>query len=70
MKDDTHPKIKELLQKRYRSLSGEERVEMATSMFDCARDIVIQSLRNTCPLMTEEELRKALFLRFYKLSLP
>lgn len=65
MKTDTHPEIEKMLMERYKLLSGEERVKMATSMFDCAREIVISSIRNKNPHISEDELNKELVLRFY-----
>ena len=51
-----------MLQERYMKMTGEERVMIATSMYDTAREIVLSSLP---PNLTEKEKRVQLFLRFY-----
>ena len=43
-------------------MTGEERVMIAASMYDTAREIVLSSLP---PNLTEKEKRVQLFLRFY-----
>lgn len=65
MRSDTHPEIDKLLVEKFKQLSGEERVEMATSMFDTAREIVLASIKNKNPNISESEIKKELLLRFY-----
>ncbi|HNF14669.1 MAG TPA: hypothetical protein PK453_13445 [Leptospiraceae bacterium] len=60
--NDTSPEIEQMLQERYMKMTGEERVMIATSMYDTAREIVLSSLP---PNLTEKEKRVQLFLRFY-----
>jgi len=42
--DDTDPKIKALIHKRMMALSPSQRVEMASQMFDAAREIILSSI--------------------------
>lgn len=54
---------------RYRAMllerSGEDRLEMAGSMYASARALVIASILERDPSATPAALRQALFLRFY-----
>lgn len=52
-------------QELMRTRSGEERLEMASSMYASARQMLVASLRNQHPGATVAELRRALFLRLY-----
>ncbi len=60
--NDTDPDIEQMLFERYMKMTGEERVMIAASMYDTAREIVLSSLP---PNLTEKEKRVQLFLRFY-----
>lgn len=60
--NDTSDLIREKLAAEYSSRSGEEKLLMALSMFETARELVIASLPKD---ISESELRKELFLRFY-----
>lgn len=60
--NDTSDLIKEKVEANYASISGEEKLLMALSMFETARALVIASLPKD---ISESELRKELFLRFY-----
>ena len=60
--NDTVPEIENKLNQIYLSKSGEERLLIALQMFETARKIVMSSLPEN---VSEEELRKELFLRFY-----
>jgi hypothetical protein len=62
MMNDTHPMVAAEIQKRMMALSGETRIKMGSNMFDAARQLVLASLPRT---LTEDEVRTALFLRFY-----
>jgi hypothetical protein len=59
---DTAPEIQDKIDDIYKNKSGEEKLLIALSMFETAREIVISSLPNN---LSDKELRKALFLRFY-----
>lgn len=62
---DTHPEIAV----RYRELmmrkSGQQRLLMGCSMYDTAKRIVLSAVRNQRPEITDAEMRKEIFLRFY-----
>ncbi|HMZ57446.1 MAG TPA: hypothetical protein PL048_01650 [Leptospiraceae bacterium] len=60
--NDTSPEIEQMLHERHMKMTGEERVMIAASMYDTAREIVLSSLP---PNLTEKEKRVQLFLRFY-----
>lgn len=58
------------MEQRFRSMiltrSGEDRLKMGCSMHETAQALVIASLKEKVPHLTREDLRRALFLRFYK----
>ena len=59
---DTAPEIQDMMDEIYKNKSGEEKLLIALSMFEAARKIVLSSLPSD---LSEKELRKELFLRFY-----
>ena len=59
---DTAPEIQDKIDDIYKNKCGEEKLLIALNMFETARELVISSLPNN---LSEKELRKALFLRFY-----
>jgi len=60
--NDTIPEIENKLNQIYLGKSGEEKLLIALQMFETARKIVVSSLPEN---VSEEEVRKELFLRFY-----
>lgn len=58
------------MEQRFRSMilarSGEDRLKMGCSMHETAQTLVIASLKEQTPHLTREDLRRSLFLRFYK----
>jgi hypothetical protein len=60
--NDTLPEIKNKLDVLYAKLSGEERMRIASGMFETARKIVLSSFPEN---LHENEISKRLFLRFY-----
>jgi len=62
---DTHPEIAV----RYRELmmrkSGQQRVVMGCSMYDTAKQIVRSAIYNSRPGITDAEIKREFFLRFY-----
>ena len=62
---DTHPDIAV----RYRNMmmrkSGEERLRMGCSMYDAARQIVRSAILDRNVDITEAEMKREIFLRFY-----
>jgi len=59
---DTSNSVKNKIDEIYLKKTGEEKLLIALSMFETARELVISSLPNN---LSEREFRKALFLRFY-----
>lgn len=57
--NDTHPLIEKKMQELIIKKSEEERLSMAFSMFDFAREIVFSTIKN------KKKWRKEMFLRFY-----
>jgi hypothetical protein len=62
---DTHPEAVRYLEERYAALTPFERVEMACSMYDFAKEIVTQSILNADPKASPGEVRRQTFRRFY-----
>lgn len=65
MKTDTSPEVEARFTRMLMARSDQERLRMASSMFDLARRLVIASIREQSPGISEVELRQQLFLRFY-----
>ena len=61
--NDTSPWAKKIQDELFAKLSGEERLLMGLEMFETARKIVLSSFP---PNLSEDEIRKRLFLRFYE----
>jgi hypothetical protein len=61
--NDTLPETQRILDELYKKFSGEEKILIASGMFDVARQIVLSSLPNK---LSKKEKLKALILRFYK----
>lgn len=66
--NDTHPEIAAKFQDLIMQKSGEQRLIMGFSMYDTARQIVRSAICNSRPEITESELRKEIFMRFYGLD--
>jgi hypothetical protein len=65
--NDTSPKIAALVAERYRQMTPDERVRIASSMFDTARAIIESSLP---PNLSRRERRLAYARRMYGNELP
>lgn len=65
--NDTSAKVAALVAERHRRMTPEERVSIASAMFDTARAIVESSLP---PNLTRRERRLALAERMYGKELP
>ena len=63
--NDTTPEIAALYRNLIMNKSGEERLLMGCSMYDTARKIVLNAICNNQPGITNTEIKKQLFLRFY-----
>ena len=62
---DTHPEIAVRFRNLIMSKTGQERLLMGCSMYDAAKEIVRSSIFNNHPGITEVEMKKEIFLRFY-----
>ena len=60
--NDTSPEAKRIQDELFAKLTGEERMLMGLEMFETARKIVLSSFPEN---LSENEIRKRLFLRFY-----
>ncbi len=63
--NDTHPEIAALFRKLMMQKTGEQRLIMGCSMYDAAKQIVRSSIYNSRPGITEEQMRREIFIRFY-----
>jgi len=62
---DTHPDIAIQFRDLMMSKSGQERLLMGCSMYDTAKEIVRSAIYNGRPGITDKEMKKEIFLRFY-----
>jgi len=62
---DTHPEIAVRYRDLMMSKTGQERLVMGCSMYDTARQIVLSAVRNRRPEITDAEIKREIFLRFY-----
>jgi hypothetical protein len=59
---DTTTEAEKIQSELFDKMTGEERMKIASDMFDTARTLVLASLDKN---LNDKEKRKALFLRFY-----
>ena len=59
----------EIVSKKYRDMlmqrTPEERIAMTYSMFESGKEIIRSSIRDHYPEISDSEMKKELFLRFY-----
>jgi hypothetical protein len=67
--NDTSPRAESLFGELMQKRSGAERLQMGTSMFSSAREMVIAGIRASIPELDERELRAQVFLRTYQSDL-
>jgi hypothetical protein len=65
--NDTTPKIAKLIARRHAEMSPEDRMKIASDMFDTARKIIDSSLPNT---LSRRDRRLAIARRLYNEELP
>jgi hypothetical protein len=65
--NDTSPEMERIVRERYRQMSPDQRMRIASSMFETARKIVESSL---APDLSRKERRLAWARRFYTGELP
>ncbi len=63
--NDTHPDVAIRLRELMMRKSGEQRLLIGCSMYDTAKQIVRSAIYNNRPGITEVEMKKEIFLRFY-----
>ncbi len=62
---DTHPDVAIQFRELMMRKSGEERLLMGCSMYDTAKQIVRSAIYNSRPGITDAEVKREIFLRFY-----
>jgi len=62
---DTHPEIAVRFRDLMMSKTGQERLVMGCSMYGAAKEIVSSAIYNSRPGITEAEIKREIFLRFY-----
>jgi len=62
---DTHPEIAVRFRELMMRKSGQERLLMGCTMYDTAKQIVRSAIYNSRPGITDAELKREIFLRFY-----
>ena len=62
---DTSTRVKTIYHDMLMARSPEERLKMGCSMFDAAKQIVRSSILNKDQNISDQELKKKIFLRFY-----
>ena len=62
---DTHPDVAIRFRDLMMSKTGQQRLLMGCSMYDTAKQIVRSAIYNSRPEITDEEMKKEIFLRFY-----
>ena len=62
---DTHPDVAIRYRDLMMSKSGQQRLLMGCSMYDTAKQIVRSAIYNSRPGITDVEMKKEIFLRFY-----
>ncbi len=63
--NDTHPDVAIRFRDLMMSKTGQQRLLMGFSMYDTARQIVRSAIYNSQPDITDKDLKKEIFLRFY-----
>lgn len=63
--NDTHPDVAIRFRELIMRKSGEQRLLMGCSMYDTAKQIVLSAVRNRRPGITDAEIKREIFLRFY-----
>jgi hypothetical protein len=64
--DDTTPEIAEKIREICRMKSPAERFKMGCSMYETSKYLVTQAILREDPGISASELRKEIFLRFYR----
>ncbi len=67
---NTSPEIEEMFFNMMMAKSGEERLKMGFEMYEMSRKIVIASIIQDNPGMSDKEIKVSLFNKFYENDLP
>ena len=62
---DTHPIIAKKMLEMMRKKTAQERLLMGFSMYDMSKQLVINSILNRNPNISQSILRQEIFLKFY-----
>ena len=62
---DTSAEVQDTYHNMLMAKTPEERLRMGCSMFDMAKEIVRSSIINQNPKISQRELKREIFLRFY-----
>ncbi|TKJ37172.1 MAG: hypothetical protein CEE38_09775 [Planctomycetes bacterium B3_Pla] len=63
--NDTHPDVAIRYRDLMMSKTGQQRLRMGCSMYDAAKQIVRSAIYNSHPEITDAEMKREIFLRFY-----
>ncbi len=63
--NDTNPDVAIRFRELMMRKSGEQRLLMGCSMYDAAKQIVLSAIHNRQPEITDAEIKREIFLRFY-----
>ena len=63
--NDTHPDVAIRFRDLMMSKTGQQRLLMGCSMYDTAKKKVRSAIYNSRPEITDEDMKKEIFLRFY-----
>ena len=62
---DTHPEVDLRFRDLMKAKTNEQRLLMGCSMYDAAKQIVRSAIYNQHTEITDQEMKKEIFLRFY-----
>jgi len=63
--NDTHPDVAIRFRELMMRKSGQQRLLMGCSMYDTAKKIVCSAIYDSRPGITDAEIKREIFLRFY-----
>jgi len=63
--NDTNPDIAVRFRQLMMSKTGQQRLRMGCSMYDAAKQIVRSAIYNSRPGITDVDIKREIFLRFY-----
>ena len=66
---DTNSSMQKFYEEKLMQIAPEQRLRMGCSMFDAAKQLVISSIVAENPQISNQEIKRKIFLRFYGLEL-